>query len=70
MEVSQPGKRDGPFWRDLATSQFFHIKLFFDHMSKRVIPVSGISVDSCRDLGNRARQSGAEHPSHMNSPSR
>ena len=23
MEVSQPGKRAGPFWRDLATSLFF-----------------------------------------------
>ena len=30
-------------------------------MSKRAVPVSEISVDSCRDPGNRARQSGAEH---------
>ena len=29
-------------------------------MSKRAVPLSGISVDSCRDSGNRARQSGAE----------
>ena len=30
-------------------------------MSKRAVPVSEISVDSCRDPGNRARHSGAEH---------
>ena len=30
-------------------------------MSKRAVPVSEISVDSCRNPGNRARQSGAEH---------
>ena len=39
----------------------FHIKIFFVYMSARAVPVSWISINSCRDSGNRAKQSGAEH---------